>query len=106
MPLRVLELDTLHLTNPDAHLKLSVVSAVDVRFPRSISNLQDDALVKALTSGKLWVSRGIACRLDIQILFNGKPLDRNGRVNILESLGYRIRDAHVGCHIPWLAGFY
>jgi hypothetical protein len=106
MPLQVLELDPLHLINAGAHLKLSVVSAADVRIPSSISSLQGDALVKALTSGKLWVCRGIACHFDIQILCNGKPLDRNSRVNVLESLGHRIRDTHVSHRISFLAGFY
>jgi hypothetical protein len=95
MSRRVLELDTLHLTVPDQLLKLSVVSAADIRIPRSISSLEDSALVKALTSGSLWVSRGVACRLDVQVLLNGKPLDKDGRVNLLESLGYRLRDAQV-----------
>ncbi|KAH8754680.1 hypothetical protein F5882DRAFT_469304 [Hyaloscypha sp. PMI_1271] len=95
MSLRVLELDTLHLTVPDHLLKLSVVSAADIRIPRSISSLEDSALIKALTSGRLWVSRGVACRLDVQVLFNGKPLDGDGRVSLLESLGYRLRDAQL-----------
>jgi hypothetical protein len=95
MPLRVLELDTLNLISPDHQLKLSAVAAVDVRIPQGMSSLEDPTLVKALTSRKLWVSRGVACHLDIQVLLNGKPLDRSDRVNLLESLGYRIRDAQV-----------
>ena len=105
MSLRVLELGTLHLTYSEHHLKLSVVSVADVRIPRSISSLDNDAFIKALTSRNLWVSRGVACHFDIQILFNGKPLDKNGRVNLLESLGYRLRDAQVSCKIPLLASF-
>ncbi len=96
MCLRVLELDALHLNSPDHHLKLSVVSTADVRIPSCISSLENAALVKALTSGNVWISRGVACHLEIQVLFNGKPLDKDGRVNLLESLGYRIRDAQVG----------
>jgi hypothetical protein len=97
MALRVLGLDPLHLIKPDSELKLSVVPAVDIRIPDSISILDDAALVKALTSGNLWVSRGLACHLDIHILFNGKSLDARGRVNLLESFGYRLRDAQVSC---------
>ncbi len=100
MSLWALELDPLHLVNSEHHLKLSVLSFANIRIPWSISSLENDAIVKALTSGNLWVSRGAACRLDIRVFYNGNPLDRNGRINILESLGYRIRDAQVRRDIP------
>ena len=93
--LRVLKLDPLHLTHSKHRLKLSAVSSVDVRIPGSLSSLAHDELVKALASGNLWVTRGVACHLDIQILFNGKQLDQNERVNLLESLGHHIRDSQV-----------
>ncbi|KAE9377457.1 hypothetical protein N431DRAFT_541237 [Stipitochalara longipes BDJ] len=95
MSLRALELDTLHLSNPGHHLKLSVISAADIRIPPCISNLEDAALVKALASKNLWVSRGVACHIDIQVHFNGKPLDGEGCLNFLESMGYSIRDAQL-----------
>ena len=95
MSLQVLRLDTLRLTKPDNELKLTVVPAVDIRIPHSISILDNGALVGALTSGNLWVSRGVACHLEIQVLFNGKPLDPTGHVTLLESLGYKLRDAQV-----------
>jgi hypothetical protein len=94
---RVLGLDTIYLTKPDNELKLSVVPAVNIRIPHSISTLDDAALVGAMTSGNLWVSHGVACHLEIQVLFNGKPLDPTGHVTLLESLGYKLRDAQV-CH--------
>jgi hypothetical protein len=94
-----LELGTLHLVDTENHLKLSVLSTTDIRIPQRISSLANDAIIKALTSGNLWVSRGVGCRLDIQILFNGKKLDRNGRIGLLESLGYRFRDAQVGIEL-------
>jgi hypothetical protein len=105
MSLRALVLDTLHLANLEHRLELSVISAADIRIPQSVSNLEDFVLVKALTSGNLWVSRGIACHLDIQVLFNGKPLDRSLRVTLLESLGYRLRDAQVRGKLLFLASF-
>jgi hypothetical protein len=100
MSLKVLELDRLQLIIFEDHLKLSVVSAAAIRIPRSLSTLDGAALVKALTGGEIWVSRGISCRLDIEILFNGKPLDQISRLNLLESLGYRIRDAAVRSPLP------
>jgi hypothetical protein len=105
MSLRVLVLDTLHLANLEHHLKLSVVSAAEVKIPQNISNLEDAALLKTLTSGNLWVTRGIACHLDIQVLFNGKPLGRGSRANMLESLGQRLRDAQVRGNLLFFAGF-
>jgi len=95
MSLRILELDTLRLSNPDHRLKLSVTSIADIRIPPCISSLEEAALVKALISRNLWVSRGVACHFDIRVHFNGKPLDREGSVNFLESFGSRISDAQV-----------
>jgi hypothetical protein len=93
---RVLGLDTIYLTKPDNELKLSVVPAADIRIPHSISTLDDAALVRAMTSGNLWVSHSVTCHLELQVLFNGKPLDPTGRVNLVGSLGYKLRDAQVG----------
>jgi hypothetical protein len=95
MSLKVLELDRLQLTISEDHLKLSVISAAEIRIPRSLSTLDSATIVSALTAGQIWVSRGISCRLDIEVFFNGKPLDQNCRLHLLESVGYRIRDAPV-----------
>jgi hypothetical protein len=95
MSLKVLELDPLHLTISQDHLKLSVISTADIRIPTSLSTLDNATMVKALTAGEIWVSRGISCRLDIEVFFNGKPLGQNSRLQLLESVGYRIRDAPV-----------
>jgi hypothetical protein len=100
MSLKVLELDRLQLTISEDHLKLSVISAADIRVPRSLSTLDSATLVKALTAGEIWVPRGISCRLDIEVFFNGKPLDPNSRLHLLESVGYRIRDAPVRSFFP------
>jgi hypothetical protein len=94
MSLKVLELDRLQLTISEDHLKLSVISAADIRIPTSLSTLDNATMVKALTAGEIWVSRGISCRLDIEVFFNGEPLDQNS-LRLLESVGYRIRDATV-----------
>jgi hypothetical protein len=94
MSLKVLELDCLQLTISEDHLKLSVISAADIRIPTSLSTLDNATMVKALTAGEIWVSRGISCRLDIEVFFNGEPLDQNS-LQLLESVGYRIRDATV-----------
>jgi hypothetical protein len=96
MPLQTLELEKLHLTLASEKLKLDIASTVDIRFQSGWIPSQDqDGIVKALTSGQIWVSRGKRCRLDIKVSFNGKPLDRTSRVAISESLGYSLRDAHV-----------
>jgi hypothetical protein len=95
MSLKVLELDRLQLTISKDGLRLSVISAAEIRIPSSLSTLDSAAVVKALTAGQIWVSRGIPCRLDIEVFFDGKPLDQNTRLRVLESLGYRIRDAEV-----------
>jgi len=96
MSLKVLELDRLQLTSSKDHLKVSVISAVVLKLPTIISTLSNDSIMKALASGDTWLSRGIACSLDIEVFFDGKPLDCKSRLSLLESLGYRIRDAEVG----------
>jgi hypothetical protein len=100
MSLKVLELDRLQLTISEDHLKLSVISAANIRIPRSLSTLDSATIVKALTAGEIWVSRGISCRLDIEVFLNGKPLDQNGRLHLLERVGYMIRDAPVCSPLP------
>ena len=106
MSLQTLELEKLHLTLAAEKLKLGIASAVDIRFPsRWIPSQDNDGIVKALTSGYIWLSRGRRCRVDIKVSFNGKPLDRNCRIGILESLGCHLRDAHVSKKV-FFACFY
>jgi hypothetical protein len=96
MSLETLKLEGLHLTLASEKLKLDIASLVDVSFQSGWIPCQDeDAIVKALTSGQIWVSRGRRCRLDIKVSFNGKQLDQTSRIATLESLGYHLRDAHV-----------
>ncbi|TAQ83414.1 hypothetical protein B7494_g8263 [Chlorociboria aeruginascens] len=87
MCLTTFELDKLHISSSVDNLKLSILSAVGVR---SHSALLDG--IRSLTSGNVWVSRGVACRIDVQISFNGNRL---GRSRIVEVLGEHIRDAQI-----------
>lgn len=96
MSLQTLGLEKLHLTLASEKLKLDIASTVDIRFPSRWSPSWDnDEIVKALTSGHIWVSRGRRCRVDIEISFNRKPLHSTTRIAILESIGYHLREAHV-----------
>jgi hypothetical protein len=96
MSLKTLELEKLNLILTSEKLKLEIASSVDIRLPSRWSPLLNhDDTVKALTSGNIWVSRGRRCRVDVEISFNAKRLDKTSRIAILESLGYHLRDAHV-----------
>lgn len=95
MASKVLELEQLHLTNLADNLKLSVTSSAHLRIPSCLSQLNQEETTKALASGDIWVSRGASCGLDLHVSFDGKRVERNRRIHVLESLGYRLRDAHV-----------
>jgi hypothetical protein len=98
MSLKVLELDTIELTYPTNSLKLSVVPKIHIRLPSdNLASLGAVDFVQALTSGKVWVTRGRACRISVQVSFEGKPLDASIRLRTLEALGYHLRDAQVSC---------
>ncbi len=95
MSLKILELGNLSLVNSNDNLKLSITTAVDIRVPESLSSLESDAIVKALTSGRIWVSRGIFCHLAIRVFIDGKPLNDAMRLHLLESLGSYLRGLKV-----------
>jgi hypothetical protein len=96
MSLKVLELEQIELTYPIDGLKLSIISQVEVRLPSGkLASLDQEGLIKVLRSGNVWVSRGRACRLDMQLSFNGKLLNKSNRMQILEVLGYCLSDAYV-----------
>lgn len=95
MSLKALELDRFSLCSTAESLKLEVVSAADFRVPRNLSNLDSNAMLKALTLRQVWVSRGRGCRIDIEVLLDGKPLNRIDYLHLLQSLGCMIRDAEV-----------
>jgi len=105
MSLMALDLGPLRLKHASDDLNLSVSSTVGLRLPSGkVSLLRGVDIIKALTSGNIWASRGRACRLEFRISFNGKQLDQRSRRRLLESLGYHLRDIHVG-FVPPLAGF-
>lgn len=96
MSLKELELDQIHLTSVSDKLRLSINSSATFQIPALLSQLSQRDTAKALTSGNVWISRGTNCGLDIHVYFDGKRLEKNRRLHVLESLGYRLRDAHVG----------
>jgi hypothetical protein len=97
MPLKVLDLEPITLTCAAEDLKLLVTPQLSIELPsRRLASLDNTELIKNLTDGKVWVCRGRACRLDLQLFFNGRLLEHTTRMKLLESLGYSIRDAHVG----------
>lgn len=95
MSLRALDLDSFILVNPAENVKLQVGLAVHFQLPSRLSTLSAEAALKALASGNVWVSRGRGCRIDLEILQDGMPLDGVVFARLLESLGCRIRDAAV-----------
>jgi hypothetical protein len=97
MPLKILELDQLHLTYPLEKLRLSVKSSAVFRLPAGMHvSLPELDIAKALISGSIWVGHARVCPIDIHISFNDKQLDASNRARILEPLGSRILNANVG----------
>lgn len=87
-----LRLGTIKLVESAEKLSLLVKATTDVR----VVDTNQPLAQATLESGNVWVSRGAACHFEIEVLFNGKPLDKSSRFRVLESVGYRIRDAKVG----------
>ncbi|CZR59435.1 uncharacterized protein PAC_09327 [Phialocephala subalpina] len=95
MPLGTLELGHVLLTNSADKIQLSAISTASLQLPQSIATSNHTNILKALTSGHIWTSRGIGCSLDITILFNSKRLDKTQRLALLESLERRLSDAKI-----------
>ena len=89
MSSKTLELDDINLISLSDRLKLSITSAVDIRMPMTDQELDTEAGIKALTSWKLWVVRGVSCHIAIRVFIDGKELPQNRRLNFLERLGYQ-----------------
>lgn len=105
MSLETLTLEDVHLALSAEKLKLQISSAVDFRSPSGWNSpLGDAGILEALTTANVWVSRGRRCRLDIKVLFDGKPLGKATRLSILESLGYHLCNARVSS-APLSRGF-
>lgn len=99
MSLKVVDLGIIRLTDSTDGLELTMTTTADFRLPDSISALGGDGLIQALTQGKLWATRAAACCLDVEVRLNGKKLDSEYRLRLLESLGYGIRDSEVGQYL-------
>ncbi len=95
MPPSIVELGQVLLTNPTDKIQLSAICAAFIQLPQSIVNLDHADILGALTSGHIWTTRGVGCSLDIDILFNGKPLNSHQQSLILDTLGRRLQDAQV-----------
>ncbi|KAL2073906.1 hypothetical protein VTL71DRAFT_11232 [Oculimacula yallundae] len=96
MTSRLLDLGRFSLVHSAEALKLDVASGAEFRVPRSIADLDDGSFALALKSSRLWVTRGQGCRIDLEVLHDGKPLNGRERYTLLESMGCQIRDAK-----PW-----
>lgn len=97
MPLKTLHLDPLHLTYPAEMVGLSITSTAEFRLPSEMRvSLDETGVTSALKSGTLWVGNDKACRMDIKISFNNRPLDGVTRARVLEPLGHHILGANVG----------
>jgi len=105
MSVRDLNLGQLSLADSACNLKLSVTASGAFSLPPNLSSLNDTELQEALLSGRIWTARGRACRISIRVSFNGRPLDADNRLQVLKSIGYQCRDAHVS-KLCWLCGMY
>lgn len=87
-----LGLGTIKLVDSTERLSLLVSATTDVRIEDTSQQLAPELL----ESGNFWVSRGAGCHFEIEVLFKSKPLDQRSRIQVLQSVGSRVRDAKVG----------
>ncbi len=99
MSLRTVKLDKIRLVNSAEKLKLCVSSTADIRMdgaPRNnLNRTGQEISYTDVMARDFWICRDVVC-IEVEVLFDGKPLDETCRFRILEVLGYGIRDAQVG----------
>jgi hypothetical protein len=93
--IKLLNLDSVHLVCYTDKLKLSVTSVANLILPSHFSYLDEKSLVEAVISGKLWISRGMGCRIDIELFYNGERLENRKPLSSLGILGTKICDMEV-----------
>lgn len=95
MPLHTLDLDPLQLEYPSGQLRLAVNARAEFKVPLDVASPGVD-WAAALASGILWVGHARACRIDIQISLDDRPLNSERRAQILWPLGSRVLGTGVG----------
>lgn len=95
MSLKDLQLEQINLTSGPDKIKLRVDTMLQLGVPKEIAQSTSEEILLSLTSGKLWATRGASCSLDFYIDPEDPELDAGIGNQIVESLGHRIRDAHV-----------
>lgn len=95
MPSHTLDLGEVLLTDSPGKFQLSATFTASLQLPQSIATSNHTDILKALTSGHIWTTRGIGCSFNITIMLDGKPLDKTQRSALVESLGRRLNDTEV-----------
>lgn len=95
MSLEVLRLGSIKLEDTSEKLILVANATVELRVKNPDGQLTDWNK-DLLETGNIWVTRGAGLSLDVEIYFNGNPLDENCCLDILQTVGHRVVDAKVG----------
>lgn len=96
MSLKDLPLEQINLTSGPDKIKLRLDAMLQLRVPDDMAHSGNEEILLSLASGKLWATRSSSCSLDFFIdLDDDEELDSENWIHLVESLGHRIRDAHV-----------
>jgi hypothetical protein len=97
MSVRVLELDQFRLSDSEDGIEWSVSPFIHTTIPESVCNKRNEEIIKGLTSGNIWATRGAHLSLDFYVMA-GHLLDSPQKLQLCESLAYSIRDTCVSTH--------
>ncbi|POS84410.1 hypothetical protein EPUL_005122 [Erysiphe pulchra] len=89
------ELDCFHLTSNTCSLEILATSKALFTSPIDLSSLGYPSNLDALTSGHVWVARGINCTLNMQVFVNNQRLPANGAFPFIEKLGHSTLGAEI-----------
>ncbi|RKF62601.1 putative Bgh-specific protein [Erysiphe neolycopersici] len=84
----IVELDCFHLASTICPLEILATSKALFTSPIDLSSLGYPSNLDALTSGHVWVARGINCALNMQVFVNNQRLPTYGAFPFIEKLGH------------------
>lgn len=91
-----LSLDIIRVNSTLEGLSLSVATSISFVCPDShVESVDFSQLSTLLSSGQVWVSRGIGCRLNFRLCLNGIPLTQLDPSKVIEDLAESVVNAPV-----------
>lgn len=100
MPPLSLHLGTINVTSSVFNLQLDSASIMELESSVALGySLTDIKPIEMLTSREAWVTRGVGCRISIQLWIDGeRPSDERWRADTAETLGRVLKEAEVSPH--------